>query len=285
MVSNQAGILYIVATPIGNLGDMTHRAVEVLRQVDLIAVEDTRHSKKLLVHFGINRRLVSCHEHNEEQQIPRFLELLDQGQSIALLSDAGTPLVSDPGYRIVGAALAHGLRVVPIPGACAAIAALSVSGLPTDRFLFVGFPSARQSACRRQLEELANESATLVFYESPRRLRATLESALTVFGPDRRTVVARELTKLHESVAHGRLEDVMTETAENQDWQKGEIVLLFAGQDAAAGDGDEQQAEIRKVLAPLLDELPLKQAVSLTVRITGARKNQVYDLAVQAGNG
>ncbi|MGW8248038.1 MAG: 16S rRNA (cytidine(1402)-2'-O)-methyltransferase [Acidiferrobacterales bacterium] len=269
-----------MATPIGNLGDMTQRAIDVLRDVDLVAVEDTRHSQKLLTHFGINQRLVSCHEHNEEKQVTRFLELLEKGQSIALLSDAGTPLVSDPGYRIVSAAAEKGYRIVPVPGACAAIAALSVSGLATDRFLFAGFPSAKQAACRKQLEVLAPEPATLIFYESPRRLVATLQTAQEVFGPDRHTVVARELTKLHESIARGRLQDVLATVQADTNWERGEIVLLFAGHAEVTGTDSERREQIEKVLKPLLQELPLKQAVSLTVKITGARKNEVYDLAI-----
>jgi len=284
-VSNPGGILYIVATPIGNLGDFTQRAIEVLREVDLVAVEDTRHSQKLLNHFGINQKLVSCHEHNEEKQIPRFLELLGKGQSIALLSDAGTPLVSDPGYRIVGAAAEHGFRVVPLPGPCAAIAALSVSALATDRFLFAGFPPAKSVACRKLLEELSAESATLIFYESPRRLVGTLEIALDVFGPDRQAVVARELTKLHESIARGRLQDVMETVRADANWERGEIVLLLAGNARVIGPETERVEQIQKVLKPLLQELPLKQAVSLTVKITGARKNEVYDLAIAENQG
>ena len=272
----------MVATPIGNLGDFSQRAMDVLRQVDLIAAEDTRHSRKLLHHFAINKKMVSCHEHNEAQQIPRLLDLLAQGQSIALLTDAGTPLVSDPGYRIVGAAIEHGIAVTPIPGPCAAIAALSVSGLPTDRFLFVGFPPGRQAACRALLESLAKETATLVFYESPRRLVATLQSALAVFGPDRSTVVARELTKVHETVTHGRLRDVLDTVSYDATWQKGELVLMFAGLETAASVDDE---EILRVLKPLLAELPLKQAVGLTVSITGARKNDVYETAVKLSSG
>lgn len=280
MVSNQAGILYIVATPIGNLGDMTQRAIDVLREVDLVAAEDTRHSQNLLTHFGINQRLVSCHEHNEEKQVARFLDLLEKGQSIALLSDAGTPLVSDPGYRIVRAAAEQGYRVVPLPGACAAIAALSVSGLATDRFLFAGFPSSKPAACKKQFEALAGESATLIFYESPRRLLATLEIALAVFGPDRPVVIARELTKVHESVARGRLQEVLATVQEDSNWERGEIVLLFAGHAEVGGPDSDREEQIRKVLKPLLQELPLKQAVGLTVKITGARKNEVYELAI-----
>ena len=280
MVSNRAGILYIVATPIGNLGDMSQRAVDVLREVDLVAAEDTRHSQKLLTHFGINQRLVSCHEHNEEKQVARFLGLLEKGQSIALLSDAGTPLVSDPGYRIVTAAVNQGYRVVPVPGACAAIAALSISGLATDRFLFAGFPSAKPAACKKQLEALALEPATLIFYESPRRLLATLEIAEEVFGSNRPTVVARELTKLHESAARGRLQEVLATVQADSNWQRGEIVLLFAGHSDVDIPDPDRRAEIQKVLKPLLQELPLKQAVNLAVKITGARKNEVYELAI-----
>jgi len=279
-VSNRTGILYIVATPIGNLGDFTQRAIEVLREVDLVAVEDTRHSQKLLNHFGINQRLVSCHEHNEEKQVTRFLELLGKGQSIALLSDAGTPLVSDPGYRIVTAAAAQGYRIVPLPGACAAIAALSVSALATDRFLFAGFPPAKSPACRKQLQSLSTETSTLIFYESPRRLVVTLEIALEEFGPDRQTVVARELTKLHESIVRGRLQEVLATVQADANWERGEIVLLFAGYTEVTGREPERLEQIRKVLKPLLQELPLKQAVGLAVKITGARKNEVYDLAV-----
>ena len=280
MVSNRAGILYIVATPIGNLGDMSQRAVDVLREVDLVAAEDTRHSQKLLTHFGINQRLVSCHEHNEEKQVARFLDLLEKRQSIALLSDAGTPLVSDPGYRIVTAAVNQGYRVVPVPGACAAIAALSISGLATDRFLFAGFPSAKPAACKKQLEALALEPATLIFYESPRRLLATLEIAEEVFGSNRPTVVARELTKLHESAARGRLQEVLATVQADSNWQRGEIVLLFAGHSDVDIPDPDRRAEIQKVLKPLLQELPLKQAVNLAVKITGARKNEVYELAI-----
>ena len=280
MVSNQAGILYIVATPIGNLGDMTQRAIDVLREVDLVAAEDTRHSQKLLTHFGINQRLASYHEHNEEKQVTRFLDLLEKGQSIALLSDAGTPLVSDPGYRIVTAAAEQGYRVVPLPGACAAIAALSISGLATDRFLFAGFPSAKPAACKRQFEALSRESSTLIFYESPRRLLTTLEIALEVFGPDRPVVIARELTKVHESVARGPVQEVLATVREDSNWERGEIVLLFAGHAEVGGPDSDREGRIREVLKPLLQELPLKQAVSLTVKITGARKNEVYELAI-----
>lgn len=280
MVSNKVGILYTVATPIGNLSDLGRRAIEVLGQVDLIAAEDTRHSKKLLSHYGINRPLVSCHEHNESQQASKFIGLLQQGQSIALISDAGTPLISDPGYRVVNAAIDEGIRVVPVPGPCAAIAALSASGLATDRFLFAGFLSAKAGACREQFEKLARETATLVFYESPRRLRASLKIALSVLGADRQTVVARELTKIHEIFARGRLEDVMNVVGGDDNWQKGELVLMFAG---AANNPAEMESDldVLGVLKPLLDELPLKQAVSLATTITGARKNQVYDLAIE----
>ncbi len=276
-MSNQNGILYVVATPIGNLGDISYRAIDVLNKVDLIAAEDTRHSRKLLTHYGINKRLVSCHEHNEQQKASVLIGSLKKGDSIALLSDAGTPLVSDPGYRVVSAALEEGIQVVPIPGPCAAIAALSVAGLPTDHFLFVGFPSSKQVARRAQFESLAQESATLIFYESPRRLLAALEDAQIVMGPERHTVVARELTKLHEVVVRGRLQDVIATVSQDSNWQKGELVLMFAGQAQQV----VENKDILEVLKPLLEELPVKQAAKLTAKITGARKNEVYDLAIK----
>jgi 16S rRNA (cytidine1402-2'-O)-methyltransferase len=278
---NKPGTLYVVATPIGNLDDMTLRAIDVLKQVDLIAAEDTRHSKKLLTHFGVNTKMVSCHDHNEQKQGPGLVRFLERGQSIALLSDAGTPLISDPGYRVVNSVIAAGLPVVPVPGPSAAIAALSVAGVATDRFTFLGFPPAKAGPCRQFFEQVARSSPTLVCYESPRRLPATLEIARSVFGPERQTVVARELTKKHESFARGTLAEVAQQIAADDNWGKGEIVLLFAGAEAPeSGDSDE----ILSVLVPLLTELPLKQAVSLTATITGARKNQVYQLAISQRN-
>jgi len=267
-----------VATPIGNLADFSPRAVEVLKQVDVIAAEDTRHSRKLLVHYGINRPLVSCHEHNEVEQAQVFRDQLLHGQSIALISDAGTPLVSDPGYRIVKEAIGHGIQVSPIPGPCAAIAALSVSGLPSNRFLFVGFPPAKHKARIDLLQSLTAEVATLIFYESPHRLTETLADMNTVFGASRTATMARELTKMHESVMSGSLEQLIEAVQTDNTWQMGEMVLLLEG--ATAEPRDQSTLAIEQVLRPLLEELSLKQAVQLATRITGARKNDVYQLAV-----
>jgi len=277
-VSNRPGILYIVATPIGNLADFSPRAVEVLKQVDVIAAEDTRHSRKLLVHYGINRPMVSCHEHNEFEQAQVFRDQLLQGQSIALISDAGTPLVSDPGYRIVKEAIGHGIQVSPIPGPCAAIAALSVSGLPSNRFLFVGFPPAKHKARIDLLQSLTAEVATLIFYESPHRLTETLADMNTVFGASRTATMARELTKMHESIMSGSLAQLIEAVQTDNTWQMGEMVLLLEG--ATAEPRDQSTLAIEQVLRPLLEELSLKQAVQLATRITGARKNDVYQLAV-----
>ena len=278
-MSNQPGILYIVATPIGNLGDFSQRAVEILKQVDFIAAEDTRHSKKLLAHFAINRPLVSCHEHNETEQAQNFCDRLQQGESIALISDAGTPLVSDPGYRIVREAIARGLRVSPIPGPCAAIAALSVSGLSSSRFLFIGFLPSKQGARVTALEKTVNETATLIFYESPRRLRDTLRDMAATYGDQRRAVLARELTKLHETIASGTLLELVEIVDADNTWQMGELVVLLEGSEVDARD--QSGYEIESVLRPLLAELSLKQAVQLATQITGARKNDVYQLAVK----
>lgn len=277
-MSNQPGILYIVATPIGNLGDFSPRAVDVLKHVDFIAAEDTRHSKKLLAHFGINRPLVSCHEHNETEQARNFCDRLQQGESIALVSDAGTPLVSDPGYRIVREAIQRGLRISPVPGPCAAIAALSVSGLSSDRFLFVGFLPPKQGARLAALTRVADETATLIFYESPRRMRDTLENMVTVFGGERQAVLARELTKLHETVGNGTLLQLLQAVDADSNWQKGELVILLEGN--PVDKRDRPGYEIESVLRPLLAELSLKQAVHLASQITGARKNDVYQIAV-----
>ena len=269
--------LFLVATPIGNLGDISSRALETLKSVDLIAAEDTRHSKRLLQHFAINTRLIACHEHNEEQQAPALIERLLKGQSIALISDAGTPLVSDPGYRLVQAALEHNIRVVPVPGPCAAIAALSASGLPTDRFVFEGFPPARQGARLNYLQALKSEQRTLVFYVSCHRITDTLEDMVTVFGGHRHAVLARELTKTFETIRKAALSELnqWVETDENQ--QKGEIVMLVEG---APEHGDEERRLLDRLLPVLVDELPVKQAAKIASKVTGLHKNDLYRLAL-----
>lgn len=278
MAENQTGTLYVVATPIGNLQDMTFRAVEILKTVNRIAVEDTRHSAPLLRHYSIETPTLSMHEFNEQRRLGVLIDYLCEGESIALISDAGTPLISDPGYRLVNTARAEGIRVVPIPGACAAIASLSVSGLPTDRFLFEGFLPTRDESRTNKLKELRDEVRTIVFYEAPHRLLSSLQSMAEAFGADRHAVVARELTKLHESVLYSPLSELIAHYEANESQQRGEIVILVSG----AEEHHVERAEVvpETVLAQLMEELPLKQAVSLASKITGERKNTLYDLAL-----
>lgn len=273
------GTLYIVATPIGNLEDMTPRARQVLAAVDLVAAEDTRHSGKLLKAFGIDTPLLSLHDHNEVERTPQLLERLRAGQSVALISDAGTPLISDPGFNLVRAAREAGIAISPIPGASALIAALSVAGLPTDRFAFEGFLPAKAAARRARLSELADETRTLVFYESVHRLAEALEDMAAGFGPGRHAVVARELTKLHETVFDGALATLAQTVAEDANQQKGEVVVLIAGREQSGGEKIAIGAD--KVLEILLAELPVKQAAALAAKITGGKKNELYQRALE----
>jgi 16S rRNA (cytidine1402-2'-O)-methyltransferase len=275
-VSNIA-TLYIVATPIGNLGDMSPRAVETLRTVAVIAAEDTRHSRVLFNHFAIQTPCVALHEHNESQMTEALTARLAGGESVALISDAGTPLISDPGFRLVRAAQEAGFKTVPIPGPSAVIAALSVSGLPSDRFAFEGFLPAKSAARRQALERLKGETRTLIFYESPHRIRATLEDMGSMFGGQRRAVLARELTKLYETVLNDDLSGLSERLARDPDQLRGEMVVLVHGAEIMTAD----ERSIRTVLEPLVEELPLKQAVALTARITGVSRNAVYDLALR----
>jgi 16S rRNA (cytidine1402-2'-O)-methyltransferase len=277
-MSNQ-GTLYLVATPIGNLGDMTPRAVEVLNEVDVIAAEDTRHSGKLLQHFGIRTPCLAYHEHNERQQCDTLVARLQTGESIALISDAGTPLVSDPGFHLVRAARQAGVAVVPLPGASALIAALSASGLPSDRFVFEGFLPAKTMARRQRLEALASDPRTLIFYESTHRIEACLADMVAVFGPDRRAVVARELTKRFETIHDDRLGELPAWLAADENRRRGEFVVLVEG--AAQIQGDETDAEVQRLLTILMEELPLKQAAALAARISGRKKNALYRLALE----
>jgi len=276
--SNSSAALFLVATPIGNLGDISSRALETLKSVDLIAAEDTRHSRRLLQHFAINTRLVACHEHNEEQQTPVLIERILKGESIALVSDAGTPLVSDPGYRLVQAALKQNIRVVPVPGPCAAIAALSASGLPTDRFVFEGFPPAKQGARQNYLQALQSEQRTLVFYVSCHRITDTLRDMESVFGGNRQAVLARELTKTFETIHKATLNELAEWVEHDQNQQKGEIVLLVEG---VQEQGDEKQKLLNKLLPILVDELPVKQAATIASKVTGMNKNDLYKLALR----
>lgn len=272
------GTLYIVATPIGNLSDISQRALEVLRQVDLVAAEDTRHSKPLLHHYGIDKTMLAYHEHNEEQLTPRLVQRLQAGESIALISDAGTPLLSDPGYRLVKMAHEVGLRVSPVPGACAAIAALSASGLATDRFLFAGFPPHKQGPRQRFYEGLRQQSSTLVFYESSHRVLDSVTDMRDVFGAERAVVLAREISKAFETIHSTTLAELPGWIAADANQQKGEFVLVVQG---ATVQADELAVELEHVLGVLLEELPVKQAAQMAARITGLKKNQVYQRALQ----
>ncbi len=267
--------LYIVATPIGNLGDMTARAVEVLQGADLVAAEDTRHSQRLLQHFAIDSRLTPYHDHSDDRAQERIAQVLAAGGSVALISDAGTPLISDPGYRLVREMQARGYRVCPVPGPCAAIAALSVCGLPTDRFCFEGFLPAKPGARANRLEALAEESATLVFYEAPHRIAATLKAMSTAFGDEREAVLVREITKTFETVKRDSLGDLCEFVESDANQQKGEIVLVVAGK--PAGEPVELDASTAALLRRLAQELPPKRAASLLAEHTGLRKKALYD--------
>lgn len=275
---SDAGTLYVVATPIGNLEDMTPRAVRVLSEADLIAAEDTRYSGRLLRHFGIGTRAEAIHEHNERSQVPRLVEILKGGKSIAFITDAGTPLVSDPGFHLVRAARQAGIRVVPVPGACAAIAALSAAGLPSDRFVFEGFPPARSAARRAVFEKLREESRTLIFYESPHRILESLKDMSEVFGPGREAVLARELTKQFETLRAGGLGELLEWVGGDSNQQLGEFVILIHGLPRAEREVLDEAAE--HVLKILLDELPVSQAAALAARITGLKKNMLYEYAL-----
>lgn len=275
-------MLYVVATPIGNMQDITLRAIEILKSVDKIAAEDTRHSKTLLKHFSINKPMISLHEFNERECLEMLFEYIEQGESIALISDAGTPLISDPGYHLIKEAQARGVKVMPIPGACAGIAALSVAGLPSDRFVFEGFLPARQEACRTRLTELQYETRTIIFYEAPHRLLDALQLMVEVFGGERQAVVARELTKIHESVIHSALAELLEQYTKHPDKQRGEVVILVHGAEQKAGDSVLVKPDY--VLDVLLSELPLKQAASLAAKITGERKNMLYEKALEKKN-
>lgn len=278
------GALYIVATPIGNLGDMTQRAIETLAGVAVIAAEDTRHSAVLLRHYDIDTPCISLHEHNERQMTERLMQRLLQGDAIALISDAGTPLVSDPGYHLVRAAHERGIRVIPIPGASAMMAAISASGLPTDRFVFEGFLSAKSSARRQRLEALKAETRTLVFFESPHRILATLEEMREIFGREREVVIARELTKLFETVHGDTLDQLISWMCADPKRLSGEFVVLVRGAEPTHTE-EIISAEGERVMSILVAELPLKQAASLAAKITGEKRNRLYDYAVRELSG
>ncbi|MGE7990632.1 16S rRNA (cytidine(1402)-2'-O)-methyltransferase [Pseudomonas sp. NPDC089554] len=274
-----AGTLYVVATPIGNLDDMSARALKILADVALIAAEDTRHSVRLLQHFGIDTPLAACHEHNERDEGGRFITRLLAGDDVALVSDAGTPLISDPGYHLVRQARAAGVKVVPVPGACALIAALSAAGLPSDRFIFEGFLPAKSAGRKARLEQVREEPRTLIFYEAPHRILECLEDMEAVFGGERPALLARELTKTFETLKGLPLAELRAFVAADTNQQRGECVVLVAGWSAPQ---DEQaiSTEAQRVLDLLLAELPLKRAAALAAEITGVRKNLLYQAAL-----
>ena len=268
------GVLYIVATPIGNLDDISRRALQVLKAVSLVAAEDTRHSRKLLAHYGIEARLFALNEHNEQFAAEKLLKTLLAGDDVALVSDAGTPLISDPGFYLVRAARQAGIRVVPLPGPSACIAALSVAGLPTDRFVFEGFLPARSAARKQRLSELASEKRTLVFYESSHRICESLADMAENMGGERQATVARELTKTFETIRGDSLAELVNWVQADSNQQKGEFVVILQGAPARNSDIDET---VEQVLTILLAELPLKQAASLAAKITGLPKNRLYE--------
>ena len=276
------GTLFVVATPIGNLGDLSPRAQETLREVAAVCAEDTRHTRRLLAHFGIEAGLVALHEHNEQVQAARLVERLQAGESLALVSDAGTPLVSDPGFRLVRAAREAGLRVSPVPGPSALIAALSVAGLPSDRFTFEGFLPAKPAARRDRLQRLAGEARTLLFYESSHRIADTLGDMVTVFGEARRAVLARELTKLFETVLDGSLAELHARVQADADQRKGEFVLVVEG---AGDDAGAALAEGRRVYSLLNAHLPPSAAAKLAAEITGAPRKALYGRGGKEGGG
>lgn len=279
-MSNSAGILYVVATPIGNLGDITQRAQQTLQEVDLIAAEDTRHSGRLLSHFGITTRCIALHEHNERDAAAGLIERLSQGLSIALISDAGTPLISDPGYYLVREVQQAGYRVVPIPGASALIAALSVSGLPSDRFSFEGFLPPKLEARRRALDALAREPRTLIFYESTHRILDSINDMAEILGPQRPAAVVRELTKTFETVKRATLAELCEWMAADNNQQRGEFVVLIQGYE---GEQSMERVEIdpQQLLKELMELLPPKKAAAVASKLTGLKKNALYELGLR----
>jgi len=272
-MTGKTGTLFIVATPIGNLADLSRRATDVLSSVAVIAVEDSRHSGRLLDHLGISKPLIAFHEHNERERFPALLERLRAGDDIALISDAGTPLISDPGYVLVQQARQAGFTVSPIPGACAVIAALSASGLPTDRFQFNGFLPAKSGGRKKVLESLARDQATLVFYEAPHRILASMADVVDVFGTERLVVVARELTKSFETFYSGSAADVLAQLEADPYAAKGELVMMIQG---AVAEANEPSIEVDKLLRLLGDALPVKKAAQITAEVSGLPKNELY---------
>ncbi|MFT6101971.1 MAG: 16S rRNA (cytidine1402-2'-O)-methyltransferase [Candidatus Endobugula sp.] len=285
MTNKTYGVLYVVATPIGNLGDISSRAVEVLHAVDIIAAEDTRHSAKLLQHFGISTRLIAYHEYSNEQRLEKILSLLTEGQSVALISDAGTPLISDPGYALVGLARDQGVSVVPLPGACAVIAALSVSGLPCNEFVFQGFLPAKSVSRRNVFNALLNEQRTVVFYESPHRIVDSLHDLQAELGAQRYVVLARELTKTYETVLSGEIESLLQQVQADTNQQRGEFVVLVKGVEKTVDHEPLITEEAEKLMRVLLDHVPVKVASTIAAKVTGLKKRDLYQWTLSIRNG
>ena len=273
----ESNTLYIVATPIGNLADITQRALSVLANVDVIACEDTRHTQKLLSAYSIKNKTLSLHDHNESQRQSQIADMLNEGKSIALVSDAGTPLISDPGYHIVNYLKAQNFNVVPIPGPCAAITALSAAGLPTDRFSFEGFLPSKQGARKKVLTDLVNETRTMVFYDAPRRAIDTIEDIVEVLGQERQVVIARELTKTFETIHRGTAEQLVSWLKEDANQLKGEMVLIIEGYKA---DTEHIPAKAIETLKLLLAHMKPKAACAIVADIHGLKKNALYEFAL-----
>ncbi|MEL7293491.1 MAG: 16S rRNA (cytidine(1402)-2'-O)-methyltransferase [Pseudomonadota bacterium] len=271
---NEVPTLYIVPTPIGNLGDITQRAIEVLNSVDLIAAEDTRHTGKLLSHFNIQTKTFALHDHNEQQKAQVLVDKLLAGHSIALVSDAGTPLISDPGYHLVTQCRQAGVKVVPLPGACAVITALSGSGLPSDRFSFEGFLPAKSKGRKDKFLEIAKAERTCVFYESPHRILDSLDDMLDILGPDREVVLARELTKTFETIQGMPLADLVEWVKSDPNQQRGEMALLIHGY--RSSEQESIPEEVKRTLTILVKELPLKKAAAMAAEIYNLKKNALY---------
>lgn len=274
-----SGVLYVIGTPIGNLHDMSERAKQVLQEVDRVLAEDTRHSRRLLEHFGINTPLQSYHDFNERSAVTGILESLRLGLKLALISDAGTPLISDPGYRLVKAAHEQGIPVVPIPGPSAVATALSAAGMAADKFIFEGFLPGKQVARIKRLQEIANDNRTMVFYEAPHRILEFLADVKELYGDDRDICVCRELTKKFETIYRGTVSEVRSMLVHDPQQQRGEFVVVIQG---VGEQTSRETGELSRVLGILLDHgLPVKEASGITAQITGARKNDLYQLALK----
>ena len=280
MISRQAGELYIVATPIGNLDDITQRAISTLKKVDFIAAEDTRHSARLLQHLNITTPMMAYHEHSDARRLQKISRLLMDGKSIALISDAGTPLISDPGYQLVKAVRQNGINVVPIPGVCAMVAALSVAGMPSDRFVFEGFMPAKKTARCQYLTALVREDRTLIFYESSHRILASVADMRDILGGDRTAVVARELTKTFETLLDGSLKALVDTITADANQQRGEFVVIVSGY-KKSDEFISVDEPVIKMMEALLEELPIKKAAAICAKLTGLNKRDLYRWALE----